>query len=89
MNRQDHLTSKLNAAFSPHTLVVEDVSHQHAGHVGAQPQGQTHYTLHIVSAAFSGKTRVQRHRMIYDALAADIAAGVHALAITARAPEEL
>ena len=78
----------LNSAFSPQSLKVEDESHLHAGHSGHRPEGQTHYRVYIVSDAFKGKSRIDRHRMINAALAAELAAGVHALAIHAAAPGE-
>jgi BolA family transcriptional regulator, general stress-responsive regulator len=67
---------------------VEDESHQHVGHAGHRPGGQTHFRLYIVSEAFRGKSRLQRHRMINDTLARELAGGVHALAIHAVAPGE-
>ena len=75
-------------AFAPQSLNVVDESHQHEGHAGARPGGQTHFRVYIVSEAFKGKTRIDRHRMINQALADDLAAGVHALAIHAQAPGE-
>jgi BolA protein len=88
MRTADILTDKLNAAFAPQSLNVVDESHQHAGHSGARPGGETHFRVHIVSEAFKGKSRIDRHRMINAALADDLAAGVHALAIHATAPGE-
>ena len=89
---KDRIRAKLQAALSPTALEVIDDSHRHAGHMehpgGAGQQGETHFTVKIVSAAFSDKSRVQRHRMINDALAGELAGGVHALAIQARAPGE-
>lgn len=88
MRTAELLTQKLDAAFAPQSLNVVDESHQHAGHAGARPGGQTHFRVYIVSEAFKGKTRIDRHRMINQILAADLAAGVHALAIHATAPGE-
>lgn len=88
MRTADILTRKLTDAFAPQSLNVVDESHQHEGHAGARPGGQTHFRVYIVSAAFKGKTRIERHRMINAALAEDLAAGVHALAIHATAPGE-
>jgi BolA protein len=67
---------------------VVDESHQHEGHAGHRPGGQTHFKVYIVSEAFKGKTRIDRHRMINRILSDDLAAGVHALAIHASAPGE-
>ena len=86
MRTVDRLTNKLTEAFTPESLNVADESHQHEGHAGARPGGQTHFRVYIVSAAFKGKTRIERHRMINAALAEDLAGGVHALAIHATAP---
>ena len=88
MRTVDRLTNKLTEAFTPKSLNVADESHQHEGHAGARPGGQTHFRVYIVSAAFIGKTRIERHRMINAALAEDLAGGVHALAIHATAPGE-
>lgn len=88
MRTADIITEKLTSAFSPQSLNVVDESHLHAGHAGSREGGQTHYRVYIVSNAFKGKSRVERHRMINNALAAELAGGVHALAIHAAAPGE-
>ena len=89
---KDRIRAKLAAALGPVSLEVIDDSHKHADHYvhpgGAGHQGETHFTVKIVSSAFSGKSRVQRHRAINDLLAEEIAGGVHALAIHAKAPGE-
>jgi BolA protein len=79
---------RLQTALSPQRLAVIDDSAKHHGHAGHDPRGESHFTVQIVSAAFSGKSRVQRHRLVNQALAALLAERVHALAIVARAPEE-
>ena len=88
MQTADTITQKLTEAFAPQSLKVVDESSQHAGHAGHRPGGETHYRVYIVSEAFKGKTRLQRHRMINETLAGELAAGVHALAIHAAAPGE-
>jgi len=88
MRKRDLITEKLRTAFAPESLHVEDESHRHEGHAGHRPGGQTHFRLYIVSEAFRGKSRLERHRMINAALASELAGGVHALAIHASAPEE-
>ena len=88
MRTQEVITEKLTKAFAPQQLDVEDESHRHEGHAGHRPGGQTHYRVHIVAEAFRGKSRIERHRMINTALAAELAGGVHALAIHASTPEE-
>ena len=88
MRTVDLITKKLTEAFAPQSLDVVDESHQHAGHAGHRPGGETHFRVHIVAQAFHGKSRVERHRMVNETLAAELKAGVHALAIHASAPGE-
>ena len=88
MGMQDIITTKLMAAFAPESLHVEDESHLHQGHAGHRPGGESHFRLYIVSSAFKGKSRVERHRMINATLAQELAGSVHALAIHAQAPGE-
>jgi len=85
---RDILTTKLNDAFAPESVDVVDESHLHEGHAGHRPGGQSHFRIYIVSQAFAGKSRIDRHRMINAVLADDLAGGVHALAIHASAPGE-
>ena len=88
MRTADLITQKLTEAFAPQSLEVVDETHQHEGHAGHRPGGQTHYRVYIVSDAFKGKTRLQRHRMVNETLAGELAGSVHALAIHAAAPGE-
>jgi BolA family transcriptional regulator, general stress-responsive regulator len=88
MSTHDVITQKLTKAFTPESLSVIDESSQHAGHAGHRPGGETHFRLYIVSEAFRGKSRLDRHRMINQTLADELAAGIHALAIHAAAPGE-
>ena len=88
MTTREVIADKLTKAFAPQRLEVIDDSHRHAGHGGARPGGQTHYSVHIVSQAFRGKSRIDRHRMVNAALARELQGGVHALAIRAAAPGE-
>jgi BolA protein len=88
MRTADIITEKLTGTFAPAALRVVDESHQHEGHAGHRPGGQTHFRVYIVSDAFRGKSRIERHRMINAALAAELQGGVHALAIHANAPGE-
>lgn len=87
-SRKDIIAEKLTRTLAPESLDVVDESHLHEGHAGHRPGGETHFRVYIVSKAFAGKTRVQRHRMVNDALAQDLAERVHALAIHASAPDE-
>lgn len=79
---------KLSEAFAPTALSVVDESHRHAGHAGSRPGGETHFRVSIVAAAFAGRSRLDRHRMVNATLAEELAGGVHALAIEAKAPDE-
>jgi BolA protein len=88
MNTKAIITNKLREAFSPESLDVSDESHLHEGHAGHRPGGETHFRVYIVSDAFDGKSRIERHRMINSTLASELAGGVHALAIKAQAPGE-
>jgi BolA family transcriptional regulator, general stress-responsive regulator len=88
MQTRDVITEKLRKAFAPQSLRVDDESDQHIGHAGHRPGGETHFRLYIVSEAFRGKSRLERHRMINAALANELSGGVHALAIHAAAPGE-
>jgi len=86
MHRRDRITEKLTEAFAPARLDVADESHQHEGHAGARPGGETHFRVTIVAEAFRGRSRLDRHRMVNAALAEELKSGVHALAIHASAP---
>jgi BolA family transcriptional regulator, general stress-responsive regulator len=85
---KSRIEEKLKSTFNPVTLTVVDESHLHAGHAGAMPGGETHFRVTIVASAFSGKNRVERHRMINEALAEEFLGRLHALALHATAPEE-
>ena len=86
--RKERIRASLTTGFSPVALEVVDESDRHAGHTGASPQGETHFKVKIVSAAFAGQSRVARHRAITAALAAEFAGGLHALSIEAKVPGE-
>lgn len=85
------IEKKLTEGLSPISLKVIDESHHHAGHghPGDKRHGnESHFRVEVVSAAFDGKSRVERHRLVNALLAQEIAEGVHALAIGAKAPGE-
>ncbi|MEH2530265.1 BolA protein [Bradyrhizobium sp. AZCC 1588] len=88
MSTRDIIINKLREAFLPESLDVADESHLHEGHAGHRPGGETHFRVYIVSEAFEGKSRVERHRMVNATLAAELEGAVHALAIRAQAPRE-
>lgn len=75
------MQSKLTAAFNPRLLEVIDESNQHHGHVGAHPNGESHFRVRISGEDFQGKSRVAQHRMVNAALAEELKMRVHALAI--------
>lgn len=82
------IDSKLRTAFSPTRLVLEDESSKHRGHAGWRDGGETHFKVEIVSAAFDGKSRVARQRLVYETLKEELAAGLHALALSTLTPGE-
>ena len=88
MTTKEIIINKLREAFTPESLEVQDESHLHEGHAGHRPGGETHFRVYIVSQAFKGKSRVERHRMINATLAGELAGSVHALALHAKAPGE-
>ena len=88
MSVAETIRQKLTERFSPTRLVVVDESHRHAGHAGARPGGETHFAVTITSAGFAGLGRVARQRLVYDALKAELAGGLHALSLVTRAPDE-
>jgi BolA protein len=92
---KERIKETLRAALAPIALEVIDESHKHAGHAhavtrpgSANGSGETHFLVKVVSAAFAGKSRIERHRTINSLLSGELAGGVHALAIDAKAPGE-
>ena len=78
---------ELETRFEPTELLIKDQSQLHAGHEGAR-DGRGHFDVTIVSTAFEGQSRIQRHRMVYDALEKLLATDIHALRIKAFTPSE-
>jgi BolA protein len=85
---KSRIEEKLKSAFQPERLQVIDESHLHIGHAGHRPEGETHFRVYLVSAAFAGKGRIERHRLVNSVLADELAGPVHALAIHPAAPGE-
>ena len=85
--RVAEIERRLASAFEPVELLVKDQSHLHAGHAGAK-EGKGHFDVRIVSEQFSGCSRIERHRMIYNALGEYIHSDIHALSIRALSPDE-
>lgn len=84
----DSIQTKLNAAFAPDSLDIEDQSEQHRGHTGFQEGGETHFHVRIVAEKFRAENRVNRQRLIYAALADELSGPVHALSLEVKAPGE-
>jgi len=87
-SRATRLEATLTQEFAPKLVRVVDDSARHAGHAGAQPGGETHYSVLLVTDVFRGMNRVARSRAVHAALAAEFVGGLHALALTLRTPEE-
>ena len=83
MIRSERIRDILTEAFAPSVLDVVDDSHKHAGHAGARPEGETHYTIKITSPKFEGQSRVATQRAILAALKPEFETGLHALSIKA------
>ena len=88
MTIAETIRTKLEAAFSPVHLSIRDDSAQHHGHGGWREGGETHFSVAIVSKAFAGLSRVERHRRVHEAIDAELKSRVHALALTLLTPEE-
>jgi BolA protein len=82
------MLARLNSALQPTKVDLVDDSEQHRGHGGYNPEGESHFSLHIESAAFAGTSRIERQRMVYAALGDLMRERVHALSIRAKAPGE-
>jgi BolA protein len=88
MSVAHRIREKLISALNPIKLEIVDESSRHAGHVGARAGGETHFRVEVVAAAFQGKSRLERQRLIYAALKEEMSHQVHALSLVTRAPGE-
>lgn len=88
MSVEETIREKLTAAFSPEALEVINESHHHAGHAGSPGTGESHFAVRVVSPAFAGKSRLERHRMVNAVLAEELSGKIHALAVTALTPDD-
>lgn len=88
MDVAEAIRRRLTAALAPARLDLVDDSARHAGHAGARPEGQSHFRVTIVAAAFAGSSRLERQRMVFAALGELMATEIHALSITALTPAE-
>lgn len=86
-DRTGQIREALESALDPAELIIKDQSHLHAGHEGAK-DGRSHFDVTIVSGSFAGQNRIQRHRMVYDALTELLITDIHALRIKAFTPSE-
>lgn len=84
----DQLRARLETAFAPQALLIEDESAKHAGHAGAHPLGESHFAVTIQAAAFNGKNRLERQRLVNAALAELLHDRIHALRLTVRGTDE-
>lgn len=87
MSMADRIRDKL-ATLAPQMLSVTDDSGKHAGHVGARPGGETHFSVAVVSDRFAGMSRVERYRLVHALLDAELRDGVHALSLALKTPQE-
>lgn len=88
MTVAETIRKKLEEAFQPLVLTVEDQSDQHQGHAGHRPGVETHFHVTIVSPVFEGVLRVERHRMVTSLLKDEIGNPIHALALKTMTPAE-
>ncbi len=86
MSKSNEIRASLVAALEPAELDVVDDSESHRGHGGYQEGGESHYNLRIRAAAFEGKSRIQRHRMVHSALGPELIGRIHALALDLDVP---
>ena len=84
----DTIETKLTRALDPVALDIIDESHLHAGHVGARPEGETHFRVKVVSRAFEGFSRIDRQRLVYQVLSEEMASRIHALTLMTLTPDE-
>ena len=89
MSAEDRMRTVLMASLAPTRLDIINESEMHAGHRGSPGTGESHFRILVVSASFAGKSRVARHRMVNDLLAAELKQGVHALALATYIPEDI
>lgn len=82
------IRAKLTAAFAPQRLDIYDESDRHHGHAGSREGGETHFRVTIVSNAFDGLSRIDRHRRVNETLAEELRVQIHALALTTLTPDE-
>ncbi len=82
------IETKLTRVLDPVDLEIVDESHLHVGHVGARPEGETHFRVNVVSRAFDGKSRIDRQRMVFEVLSDEMDQPIHALTLKTLTPDE-
>jgi len=88
MSRRASIENILRKRFPGASIAVEDESHRHKGHAGAQPEGGTHFSVMVISTEFEGLSRLARQRLVHEALDAEFKSGLHALSLKLFAPGE-
>jgi BolA protein len=88
MSVRETIEHRLREALAPERLEIVDESARHVGHAGARPEGETHFRVTVVSAAFEGLGRLERQRRVHAILADLLRERVHALSLVCRAPGE-
>ena len=88
MTIEDEMRVKLEKSLAPSVLEIVNESHLHQGHAGSPGTGTSHFRMKIVSQAFSGKSRLERHRLVNETLKDELAGKIHALALSTHAPDE-
>lgn len=88
MTVKENIELKVNKLINPEILEVIDESHKHAGHVGAKPEGETHFHINMTASALNDKNRVERQRMIYKVLEDELNGPVHALSLTLKGTDD-
>lgn len=89
MNRAERIRLAIGNGLNLERLEITDESHLHAGHAGARPGGETHYSVTVVSSEFAGLSRVARQRRVYALLEAEFETGLHALTVRALTPDDV
>jgi BolA family transcriptional regulator, general stress-responsive regulator len=88
MTIKENIESKINKSIKADFFEVIDESSKHAGHIGAKPEGETHFHINMLSEEFNGKSRVERQRMIYKILVDELAGPVHALSLSLKGTKD-
>lgn len=88
MTVKENIELKMKKNLNPVFLEVIDESHKHAGHIGARPEGETHFHINMTATVFDGQNRVERQRTVYKILAEELAGPVHALSLSLKGTQD-